>query len=334
MSKAKVAMSIVNQLSILCIKKNDDSIRILIFLQKSFNFLSKTLDFSLFSVKLTIGILLWIMAMYENKEDLVGKFYEHLLSRGYSELTCSLYVSVVENFLKSGNPLTVKGAEEYLRSLNNSKNTLQTKFYILKSFLEFAGCKDTFPKAPKGSIKLPHYLTESEAKRMLRTAQKMGDVKAFMILSFLLYSGVRVSELIQMKTEDISFTDGTVKIHGKGDKERIVPLPKNFVKLLKKYVGKRDGYVFITKYRAPYTRFGVYKIVKKYARLAGIRKKVSPHVLRHTFATLALNNGVDPFTIKELLGHNSINTTLKYAHVLASSMAKAVESVAVLFEEK
>ena len=266
--------------------------------------------------------------MNNEKTKLLADFNLYLTDRGFSETTKATYIGTVKAFLKSDLTLNADGMMKYLRILNNSKNTIQTKFYILKSFLSVSGLENNFPKPPKKSINLPRYLTESEAKKILRVASQLGDAKAFMILSFMLYTGVRVSELVGIEIKDISFENSTVRIRGKGDKERIVPLPQKYLKLLKKYTGKRTGYLFLTRRKNSYERFGIFAMVKKYARLAGIKKNVSPHILRHTFATLALSNGTDPFTIKEVLGHSSLNTTLKYAHVLTKNMSKAVESVA------
>lgn len=263
-----------------------------------------------------------------DKESLLEKFGTYIIDRGFSETTQDTYLRTVEQFLDSGAEVSIDGMMQYLRKVHNAKSTINTKFYILKSFLEFAGVKGQFPKPPKTPVKLPRYLTESEARKILKVAQQLGKAKEFMILAFMLYTGVRVSELINIRTDNISFEKGTVRIKGKGNKERIVPIPKKYLKALKRYVGKREGYVFVTKYGKPYTRKGIYAIVKKYARLAGIKKGVSPHILRHTFATLTLSNGTDSFTIQKILGHSSLATTLKYAHVLVNNMIGAVEVVA------
>lgn len=263
-----------------------------------------------------------------SKKLLLQQFKTYIIDRGFSKTTQDTYLRTVEQFLDSGAEVSIDGMMQYLRKVHNAKSTINTKFYILKTFLEFAGVKEQFPKPPKTPKKLPRYLTESEARKMLKVAQQLGKVKEFMILAFMLYTGVRVSELINVRTDDISFEKGTVRIKGKGDKERIVPIPKKYLKALKRYVGKREGYMFLTKYGKPYTRKGIYAIVKKYARLAGIKKDVSPHILRHTFATLALSNGTDSFTIQKILGHSSLATTLKYAHVLVNNMIGAVEGVA------
>jgi len=271
-----------------------------------------------------------------DKENLLERFKIYLMDRGFPQTTQDTYLIAVKGFLDSGFDLNANGMMQYLRKLHNAKSTLSTKYYILKSFLKFAGAKEQFPKPPKTPVKLPRYLTESEARKILKVAQQLGKAKEFMILAFMLYTGVRVSELVNVRSEDISFEKGTVRIKGKGDKERIVPIPKKYLKALKRYVGKREGYVFLTKYGKPYMRKGIYAIVKKYARLAGIKKDVSPHILRHTFATLALNNGTDSLTIQKILGHSSLTTTLKYAHVLVNNMIGAVEGVAdaIDFEER
>lgn len=263
-----------------------------------------------------------------DKELLLEKFKTYIIDRGFSKTTQDTYLRTVKAYLNSGFDLSAEGMMQYLRNLNDSKNTINTKFYILKTFLSVLNLESQFPKAPKVSKLLPRYLEESEAKKLLKTALKFKDIKAFTIIAFLLYTGVRVSELVKVRVEDISFENNTIRVRGKGDKERLVPISKDFAKMLKKYAKGKTGILFTTKFGKPYTRQGIYNIVEKYAYRAGIKKNVSPHILRHTFATIALNNGSDPFTIQAILGHESLNTTLKYAHVLTKNLKQTAEHVA------
>ena len=170
--------------------------------------------------------------------------------------------------------------------------------------------------SPKLSEKLPVVLTDEEIKRLLEVAE---GIKDKLLLEMFYATGMRVSEMVSLKVEDIDYNDGWVRIFGKGSKERFVPVGKNILKLLKKYVEEKklepNEYLFSKSNGKPLTRVSVWKIVKKYSQKAGINKKVAPHTLRHTFATHLLENGADLRSIQELLGHSNIDTTQIYTHV-------------------
>ena len=133
--------------------------------------------------------------------------------------------------------------------------------------------------------------------------------------------GLRVSEIISLKEIDILFQEGLVRVSGKGRKERFVPIGYNALQLLEKYIAKKclafsgKGYVFLNNQGKPLTRMGIWKILKKYCLQAGINKEVSPHTLRHSFATHLLEGGANLREVQEMLGHSDITTTQIYTHI-------------------
>lgn len=143
-----------------------------------------------------------------------------------------------------------------------------------------------------------------------------------LVLEFLFCTGVRLSELLGVKEKDLDLTEGTVKVLGKGNKERIVPMPKvltdsvgHYLKMKKEiFENNNEDHLIVTdKGKSAYPEF-VYRIVKKYLTIISSKDKKSPHVLRHTFATALLNAGADINAIKELLGHASLAATQVYTH--------------------
>ncbi|MGB9621301.1 MAG: tyrosine-type recombinase/integrase, partial [Brevinematia bacterium] len=128
--------------------------------------------------------------------------------------------------------------------------------------------------------------------------------------------------LVKIKKNDIIFEEGLVKVHGKGGKERIVPLPQNFLKELKEYVDEVN-----TEYVFPLSTRQVERIIKETAKKAGINKKVTPHVLRHSLATTLLSKGVDIRFIQELLGHSSLSITQIYTHVVPTQLKEIYSKI-------
>ena len=136
--------------------------------------------------------------------------------------------------------------------------------------------------------------------------------------------GLRVSELVNLKVSNIDFDECIIRVFGKGSKERIVPINNSALNALKTYINdyrnyllktNDSDYVFINNLSKPITRQGFFKILKKICEENGINKHVSPHTLRHSFATHLLNNGADLRVIQELLGHTNLTTTQIYSHI-------------------
>lgn len=233
-----------------------------------------------------------------------------------------------------------------LKERNLSNRTVQRRLSGLRSFFKFLtreGYLKTNPisavSSPKQEKHLPLFLTEEEVTRLIDSAisRDKADVKSPHSLSFkkgrfrnmmslrdkaileTFYStGMRISELVGMDIEDMDFISGVVKVRGKGKKERIAPIGKPAISAIRAYLGKRRidmPAVFLNKNGKRITDRGVRGIVAKYIRIASIKKGVSPHTLRHSFATHLLNRGADLRTVQELLGHANLSTTQVYTHL-------------------
>jgi len=180
--------------------------------------------------------------------------------------------------------------------------------------------------SPKVSKKLPVYLTEEEVNRLLDVKLLTPyDYRNKAMLELLYATGLRISELCNLKLTDLDVHNCFVRVFGKGKKERIVPVTDLALKYLIKYVteyrniilkNKVSDYLFISNSLTNISRQGFFKIIKKECQRAGINKNVSPHVLRHSFATHLLKHGADLRIIQELLGHEDISTTQIYAHLV------------------
>ena len=181
--------------------------------------------------------------------------------------------------------------------------------------------------SPKLWQKIPSVLSEEELGELLsipdaKTAEGARDL-AF--LELLYSSGLRVSEACNLKIHDID--DNVCRVLGKGNKERLVPIGQKALKAIDHYLLQHrpncpNPYLFAGKKGGPINRTSIWKRIKDYAKAAGIEKNVSPHTLRHSFATHLLDHGADLRIIQELLGHSSIATTDKYTHVGRSSLLK------------
>lgn len=180
--------------------------------------------------------------------------------------------------------------------------------------------------SPKLWKRLPQYLTTREVDSMLE-APKSGKRKKIAvrdraILEFLYGAGLRVSELVTLTLDRVDLTNALVRCVGKGNKERLVPIGRKAVEACQIYLDKirskqqaKSKHLFIGKSGTGLTRQYVWQVIKKYARQAGIVKKITPHTFRHTFATHLLEGGADLRVVQELLGHSDISTTQIYTHV-------------------
>lgn len=271
------------------------------------------------------------------KEVQVDKFLFFLkVELNYSELTIKSYQLDLTDFFgyiesKKINYLTitnhdVRGYLKYLDSCNLKNSTISRRISTLRTFYNYLVDENIVEnnvfhnvKNPKLEKKLPNYLNYNEMEELLESidiSTTEGLEKRLLIEMF--YStGCRVSEMINVKISDIDFTNKTIRIMGKGSKERIVYFGDYASKYLDNYLSKVkcNKYLFTNKKGEKLTINEVEQIVKDIMKHISIKTHVTPHTLRHTFATHLLNNGADIKTVQELLGHANLSTTGIYTHV-------------------
>lgn len=232
------------------------------------------------------------------------------------------------------NKISKNEIQEYIRFINKDLNSSTTSRNIstLKSFYKYLLLDKEITQNPMSDInnpkmkkKLPKVLTEEEVDRLLDiNLQTDFDYRNKAMLELMYSSGLRVSELINLKVNDIDLQQELVRIFGKGSKERIIPLNEYAVSALNDYMNDHranlfkhgyNDYLFLNNHGLPMTRQGFFKNLKKIALEKGIETDFSPHTLRHSFATHLLKHGADLRSIQELLGHSDISSTQIYTHI-------------------
>lgn len=255
------------------------------------------------------------------------KLDAELKLRGLSPLTVRNYTFFVDKFLKyTGKPvqeLTEDDIKSYLSKLfeDKSKNTIMLAAASIKFFFKEILKKEvTSIRIPKKERQLPEVLTKDEVRSLIESAETK---KSKLIISLLYSSGLRVSEIVHLKPEEINFEENIGKVKkGKGAKDRIFTISSSLSKEIQAYINKRKDNKYIFSGDKPLTTRNIQKIVKNLRVKSGINKKVTPHTLRHSFATHLLENGVDIRTIQVLLGHSSLNTTQLYTHISSEQIKK------------
>lgn len=215
--------------------------------------------------------------------------------------------------------------------------TVARHLVTLRNFFRFAQTEDLIPsdptlnlESPKIRRTLPGYLRLAEIERLLTQPNDKTPIglRDRTMLDVLYSTGLRVSELVHLRVMDIDRSVGCIRCIGKGDKERIVPIGKKALALVERYLrdsrpklvpeGKQvnSPTLFINKRGGPLSRVGVWKILSAYGRQAGLRVPLTPHMLRHSFATHLLEGGADLRSVQLMLGHSDISTTQIYTHVV------------------
>lgn len=219
-------------------------------------------------------------------------------------------------------------AECGLESSSLSRNISAIKTFYKFMLGEYAKSKDPtiHLQAPKRGQPLPSVLTHQEMAMLLDAPElrKAGGYRDKAMLELMYASGLRVSEVTELKEGQLLLEQGLIRIFGKGSKERVVPVGQNAVHWLNEYFskerpqlskGKSQGIVFLNRHGRKLSRMGVWKILRGYVTRAGVFTHVSPHTFRHTFATHLLEGGADLRAVQEMLGHSDISTTEIYTHV-------------------
>jgi integrase/recombinase XerD len=268
-------------------------------------------------------------------ERILKEFKQELIITGYSEKTLKMYLIYVHEMLyhikKDPKTYTDRDIIGYLADKKEAgcgNATLALAHaamaYFFKHYLKIHILDDI--KVPKKSKSLPKVLTKQEIKELFH-ATHFGRNR--LMLQFMYGSGSRVSEVVKLKIDDLNFKEKTAMIRaGKGNKDRLIILSKDWISDLKKYLKKKKIYsdfVFSKKNGKPLSTDTVQRIVKESAIKAGITKHVTPHSLRHSYATHLLEAGTNIRYIQSLLGHASLNTTQIYTSV-ANDQLKKVES--------
>lgn len=187
--------------------------------------------------------------------------------------------------------------------------------------------------APKLGRSLPSSLTEQEVGSLLAAPDTGSDLglRDRAMLETLYATGLRVSELVNLRMTELDANAGVVRVMGKGGKERLVPLGESAIEYLRQYLtqarsdllhGRQSDALFVTKRARPMTRQAFWQMIKRYGLVAGIRGPLSPHTLRHAFATHLLNHGADLRSVQMLLGHSDLSTTQIYTHVAQERLKK------------
>ncbi len=269
----------------------------------------------------------------------ISDFLSYLeVEANYSENTIRSYendLNKFEEYYKKKDLLkiTSKDIDKFIQTLNDlAPSTVSHNISSLKTFYSYflkLGRISANPtdgiKSPKLGIHLPTYLTIDEINKLLDievTDAFSSRNKA--ILELMYATGLRISEVITLEFKNIDYEECIVRVMGKGSKERIVPINNYAIKYLKDYIdnyrpelvkNEINNYIFLNNHGRMLTRQGIFKMIKNYASIKGIKKTIGPHTLRHTFATHLLENGADLRVIQELLGHSDISTTQIYTHL-------------------
>ena len=282
-----------------------------------------------------------------SKESKELKIYIKYLSheKNYSIHTVNNYARDIRQFLKfTRQKLNVDEGKirGFLAEMNRkkySKNSITRKIVAVRNFYRFLMKTASIKKnpfayilTPKEEKKLPSVLTEKEAASLL---DPIGTTDFFslrdrVILELIYSTGIRINELVNLDTKDCDFVNGEIKVLGKGGKQRIAPVGGVALDLLKKYTRELrnvspESILFINKSNGRLTARSIERMIIKYAKAAGIEKKVTPHTLRHSFATHLLDRGADLRSVQELLGHANLSTTQIYTHLSIQKLKKEYE---------
>ncbi len=283
--------------------------------------------------------------------NLINDFINYMLKvRNYSENTIINYKIDLYEFFEyltnnNINLLNIKYEDinpflAFLYDNKYSKSSVSRKISAIRSFYKYLYNNELIDKnyfifisLPKKEKRLPRFVNYEDLDLILNTPDLNTDigVRDRLILELLYATGVRVSELCNIKIQDIDRTNKKIKIIGKGDKERIVLYGEYCEDILGKYLEKsrnnllkekKTNYLLLSNSGSKINVASVQKVLSSILKKASIQKDITPHVLRHTFATHLLNEGCDILTVKELLGHSSIDTTQIYTHVSNEKLRK------------
>jgi len=271
----------------------------------------------------------------------IEKYVRYLeIEKGYSAHTILNYRKDLKEFGKflgealidSVDYLNLRKFLSLLKEKNLKSRTISRKLSCLRSFFRFLnreGLLKNDPTSALSSPKLEHYLpvflTEDEVTKLIEApdTKELSGLRDKAIIETLYSTGMRVSELVGLNLENIDFIGAVIKVRGKGKKERLVPIGDKALRVIRDYIGRRkqeQPAVFLNKNGRRITDRGIRLILDKYISLTALRENISPHSLRHSFATHLLNRGADLRSVQELLGHANLSTTQIYTHLTTDKL--------------
>ncbi len=289
-------------------------------------------------------------------EERISDFENYLrFERNFSENTLDAYLRDIrklkthaETELDFTGPddITFTQLQEFLYLLSKNKISERSQarwISSIKAFFKYLLEEEirednpaTLLEGPKLGLYLPDTLSYEDVERVIKAIDLSTDLgkRNYCIIEVLYGCGLRVSELIDLKISNINFKEGYLKVEGKGDKVRFVPLADYTAGLIKDYINnvrsqykinkKCEDFVFLNSRGSSMSRVIVFIIIKELTEKAGINKKISPHTFRHSFATHLLQNGADLRYIQEMLGHSSISTTEIYTHLKTEELRDVI----------
>ena len=280
-------------------------------------------------------------------KNYLDDFYDYLFNKGYSENTIISYKKDLNQFLMYSKNINIKSIDydyirKYLILLHNKRYTsksISRHISSLKSFFKYLTKNDIIKKNPmllisnpKLQKKLPNYINYNDLEILFKISDQNDTLglRNALIMELLYSTGIRVSELVNIKLEHIDFSNNRIMILGKGNKERYVLYGNVCKNLLDKYLKESRNilnknnceYLLLNKFGNKITDRAIRMIIDDIVKKSCLKLNISPHTLRHTFATHLLNEGADLKIVQELLGHENISTTGIYTHVSNEHLRK------------
>ena len=285
--------------------------------------------------------------------DAVDNYRQYILAeKGLSNLTWTSYLEDIQAFFnyfsdkRTTDDLLETDLYEFLKyelSIGHSVSTALRRLSSTRSFYIFLKKEGYFQgnipdiETPKKPKHLPNCLSEEEVEALLNAPDlsSPSGLRDKAMLETMYSSGLRVSELLKLEKGQVNLNKGIITVFGKGAKERKVPIADYAVDFIKQYIrevrnkneNKESKYLFLSKKGEPISRIYFFKQVKKYSELAGISTNVSPHTLRHSFATHLLNHGAQLRIVQGMLGHTNIATTQIYTHVSSEKLKSDYDKI-------
>jgi len=263
----------------------------------------------------------------DNPKAEVKAFEEYLRSRGLSPRTIHEYTYDLRDFFSKYPEAKPEDLEKWLQLLSQNGlklSSLQRKLASVRAWARWRRRMDILSMEWSWGReeKLPTFLSESEVEKLEKTAEEMEDPRYPAMIMLMSRSGLRVSEVAGLRAQEVDLKEGIMTIRlGKGRKDRVIPIPKGAVRYLQLVMKSRRSNEFLF----PWSTRTINRVVKRLSMKAGIRKKVTPHTLRHTAATRMLKRGMNIRAVQKILGHKSLMTTQRYIHLTIEDLKEEME---------